>query len=91
MEKQLYADAEYSEPKTSSDSEDAQLIGGRSKLTPPRQGLLAIWQIVGFFLFILVYTPLVAFMTRRTAIDDPTHGGKIIKCECSRRIFHRSL
>jgi hypothetical protein len=81
MEKPVeYPDVEYSEPKTSSDSEDAQLIQGNTKQTRRRRGMFVLWQTVGVFLFLALYTPLVFMMGRRKTTDDPTHGGKIIKC-----------
>ena len=83
MEKQSeYQPVDYDDPKTSSESEDTMLMGGGAVHVPQRRrNLRTIWQIVGTVLFLIVYTPLVVLMTRRTVKEDPTYGGQIIKCE----------
>jgi len=74
-----------SEPKTSSDSEEAQLMGGKSTLLSQRKTRANWWFVAGSVLFLIVYTPLVMIATRFFLGQDHdlTYGGKIIKCEPS--------
>lgn len=93
MEKQAeYQPVDYDDPRTSSESEGTMLMGrGAVHLPTGRRNLRTAWQVVGAILFLVAYTPLVVLMTRRTVKEDPTYGGKIIKCEFTWRSLFLSL
>lgn len=81
MEQRSYSPVSFHESKTSLECENAQLIGISTAPKARRERLRTVWMSICAAVFLSGYTAFVVLLARRTVVEDPTHGGKIIKCE----------
>ncbi|KAH8911761.1 hypothetical protein BR93DRAFT_13883 [Coniochaeta sp. PMI_546] len=88
MEQRSYSPVSFHESKTSLECENAQLIGISTAPKARRERLRTVWMSICAAVFLSGYTAFVVLLARRTVVEDPTHGGKIIKSLAADYVQH---
>ena len=83
----MYHPVDLDEPKISSESDETLLDGLRAAPRRRRAWVRIVWQSVCAVVLLSSYTAMIALLARRTVIEDPTHGGQIIRCGFSFRLL----